>query len=358
MQGRGRVDLNWVAPAWAVDGYHISRSTDGGVTFALHATVNDPNAAHWYEDGLADGTKYVYRIRTFTNAAGDSMTTNKVWTVTNLPGPGTASVSLLGPDFAILHWTDNTAAENGFEIVRVNPDNSETTFHVGTNATSVRASGLTPDTTYGFRVRAANDVQQSIWSPTLSVTTLPADVPAAPTDLIASYNDDGNGATLRWRDNSDNESGFTIERQDGSGVWSIIGTVGADVTTFADADVTDHDIAGGQAFDATYRVMGNGARAVPGAPGGAAASSPSNSSQAAHEPGGDRMHVYGDVPPIPTYVKSEWSPLNDSGDVDDEGNPIMYAGGYENEPVTLKLSHLPRHTYGIIWMRYGISGLN
>jgi hypothetical protein len=40
---------------------------------------------------------------------------------------------------------------------------------------------------------------------------------------------------LSWRDNSDNESGFRIERWTGtSGTWGQIATVGANVTGYAD----------------------------------------------------------------------------------------------------------------------------
>jgi hypothetical protein len=40
---------------------------------------------------------------------------------------------------------------------------------------------------------------------------------------------------LSWRDNSNNESGFRIERRTGSGAWSRIATVGADETAYSDS---------------------------------------------------------------------------------------------------------------------------
>jgi hypothetical protein len=53
--GAGRIDLNWQPPTWAVDGFHVYRSSDGGVTWPLRATVADANMTTWYEEGLPDG---------------------------------------------------------------------------------------------------------------------------------------------------------------------------------------------------------------------------------------------------------------------------------------------------------------
>jgi inhibitor of cysteine peptidase len=59
--------------------------------------------------------------------------------------------------------------------------------------------------------------------------------PLAPSNLVAV-----GGSTSRidlsWRDNSDNESGFRIERSpDGSGSWLLVGTVGANVQTWSNS---------------------------------------------------------------------------------------------------------------------------
>ena len=44
--------------------------------------------------------------------------------------------------------------------------------------------------------------------------------------------------TLSWNDNSDNETGFTIERRVGtSGNYQQLVSVGSDVTSYADADL-------------------------------------------------------------------------------------------------------------------------
>ncbi len=57
----------------------------------------------------------------------------------------------------------------------------------------------------------------------------------------------GAGATLSWSDNSDNESGFYVERLEAGGAWSRIATVGANVTQYVDATVEPN-------VNYTYRV--------------------------------------------------------------------------------------------------------
>ncbi len=60
--------------------------------------------------------------------------------------------------------------------------------------------------------------------------------PAAPTALVANAVS-GNQINLNWSDNSNNETGFSIERSAGDGAYSQIATVGASTTTFSDQDL-------------------------------------------------------------------------------------------------------------------------
>jgi hypothetical protein len=54
--------------------------------------------------------------------------------------------------------------------------------------------------------------------------------PAAPTKLTATPISSSK-TRLIWKDNSDNETGFRIERRVGSGAWTWMANVGANVTT-------------------------------------------------------------------------------------------------------------------------------
>jgi PKD repeat protein len=66
---------------------------------------------------------------------------------------------------------------------------------------------------------------------TISATADP-NVIAAPTSLVGSTSRKGS-VTLTWKDNSTNEQGFHIERApSGSTTYTVVGSVGVNVTTF------------------------------------------------------------------------------------------------------------------------------
>ncbi|MFZ6040506.1 S8 family serine peptidase [Vibrio natriegens] len=71
----------------------------------------------------------------------------------------------------------------------------------------------------------------------LNAVQEPATLPAAPTSLSATAVSDTE-ITLTWEDNSNNEQGFRIERNSGSG-WEVdFASVGANVTTYSDTGLT------------------------------------------------------------------------------------------------------------------------
>ena len=69
-----------------------------------------------------------------------------------------------------------------------------------------------------------------------SVPQPPTTPPAAPTNLTATA-PVGSEVQLNWTDNSNNESAFEIERSTDQQTWTVVGTVGVNVTTFDDTTV-------------------------------------------------------------------------------------------------------------------------
>jgi len=95
---------------------------------------------------------------------------------------------------------------------------STTTLEIGVVYTSgnrgVRVSRLTADIEY----------------------SVPNPVPADPSALSATAS--STNVTLTWTDNANNEDGFKIDRDSGSG-FTQIDTVGANVTSYADSSLSD-----------------------------------------------------------------------------------------------------------------------
>ena len=106
-----------------------------------------------------------------------------------------------------------------------------------TTATSLLESGLSANMQYCYTIVAIDNVgNASSVSSKICVTTLsplPGD-PAAPSNLAATVTT-STSITLQWQDNSNNELGFQIQRATSpAGPWSIVGTTGANVTSFTD----------------------------------------------------------------------------------------------------------------------------
>ncbi len=84
---------------------------------------------------------------------------------------------------------------------------------LSTNITSYSDTGLNPDTTYYYRIRAYNSFGHSDYSNEANATTKPAGTaPSKPLNLTGIANSTSE-ISLTWTDNSGNEDGFKLERK-------------------------------------------------------------------------------------------------------------------------------------------------
>jgi hypothetical protein len=137
-----------------------------------------------------------------------------------------------------LTWQDNSNMEDGFKIERRTGAGGvyELIAVVGANITSYNNSGLSDNTTYYYLVKAYSaSAGESAYSREVSATTsiMPLTIPNNPSYLaagiISSYQ-----INLIWVDNSDNETGFKIERRIANGEYVLLANVGRDVTFHSD----------------------------------------------------------------------------------------------------------------------------
>ncbi|HWP42503.1 MAG TPA: choice-of-anchor D domain-containing protein, partial [Blastocatellia bacterium] len=104
----------------------------------------------------------------------------------------------------------------------------------GAGLPEVIQRGLTAGTTYFIVV---DGFQGDAGDFTLKVEPVVFFVPAAPTNLVATVVSEAQ-IDLSWKDNSDNEFGFRIERSLDGFNFTEIGSVGPNVTTFSDTTVS------------------------------------------------------------------------------------------------------------------------
>ena len=241
------VELTWTDNSDNEDGFEIWRRIGFEGDFMLLHTVDEPDRTGHEDTGLAAETTYCYKVRAY-NATGasdftalDCATTR--WGPEPTTGPEAPSdLTATAVGVAIeLTWQDNSEIEEGFKLERrEDPGSFSPIATLGRNVTShtdagFQSQGLTPGTTYCYRVRAWNWVGDSDYSPHACDTAYLAIEP--PADLSAAAGAPGE-IDLSWLDESDNEDGFEIERALPGGPFSLIGSVGEDEEAFSDSGLT------------------------------------------------------------------------------------------------------------------------
>ena len=230
------ISLTWEDRSSAETGFAIERQ-NGAIWSQIGATP-DGNITTYRDTGLSPGTSYNYRVLAFS-AAGVSPTSNVVSVTTSasapsaIPGAPTGlTATSVTTSSVTLTWTDGSSNENGFAIQRLN---GSTWSQIGAtpdgNITAYGDTGLSPGTSYSYRVLAFNGSGNSPTSNVVSATTSQVvQIPAAPSNLrVAGVT--STSVTLAWTDGSSNENGFSIERKIGSS-WVQIGWVPDNTWTF------------------------------------------------------------------------------------------------------------------------------
>jgi hypothetical protein len=98
----------------------------------------------------------------------------------------------------------------------------------GNSAENVRSMNKTAATIAAFRGSAGGGGSEPTTEPT---------APNAPSGISATA-DSSTRVTVRWKDNSDNETGFRLERSDNGVDFSEIATLGAGTTSYSDSGLS------------------------------------------------------------------------------------------------------------------------
>ncbi len=232
------IDLTWADNSSNETGFIIERSTDG-VNFSPLTTTAANVTSYADTSSLAFSTTFYYRVRA-TNSAGDSANSNTASATTPAPQPPAGPTNLVATSNGSeidLAWADNSSNETGFIIER-STDGVTFSLLTTTNANVTSYSDISSlafSTTYSYRVRATNAAGDSQNSNVSSVMTPAPPLPAAPSGLAAAVVSISQ-INLSWTDNSNNETGFIIERSTDGVTFSLLTTTAANATSYSDTN--------------------------------------------------------------------------------------------------------------------------
>ena len=230
-QSTSSITLNWQDRSTNEQGFKLFRSTELAGNYAEIASMA-ANVNSYTDQSLALGATYYYKLIAF-NDFGYSAETSVLEASTlanNLPAtPGGLSATTNSDGTVSLLWTDNSTNETRFDIERGGPDNlnNTTTLYANENITNYTDSKVQAHSTYSYVIRAHNSDGYSAYSNSVQITTPdvvvppppppppPSAIPSAPSYLKGKEFTD-KSITIRWNDNSNNESGFIITRAPGT----------------------------------------------------------------------------------------------------------------------------------------------
>ncbi|MDM8564603.1 cadherin-like domain-containing protein [Candidatus Halobeggiatoa sp. HSG11] len=200
-------------PTW------LSLTDNGDDTATLTGTATE-SGIHNLTLQVSDGTVNV--DQSFTITVNESLPNNAL-----IP-PTVLNATAISQTQINLSWTDNSNDETGFKVER----DGVVIQTTEANATSYNDIDLTCDTTYNYSVKATNATGDSTDNSASTTTMACATSPIPPTDFNATAISQTQ-INLSWTDNSNDETGFKIERD---GV--VIQTTEANITSYNDTGLT------------------------------------------------------------------------------------------------------------------------
>ncbi len=235
------VDLAWTSQGFLY-GFNIQRAPDNGGSpgpWTQIATIG-PETNFYADTGLTADIKYWFQVQAFDNCGSTSFGNLASATPLSAPvAPSSLSATAVSESQINLAWTNHSATASGILIERA-PDASGSPgmwtqiASVASNATAYSDTGLSPLTTYWYRIRAYNIGGDSAYSNLANATT---QVLTAPSSLQAA-GDATNQILLFWTDNSNYATGYAIERAPDNGgspgTFVQIATVATNSNSYAD----------------------------------------------------------------------------------------------------------------------------
>ena len=219
------ITLNWSKSSNA-KGYRIYKYDTDKKKWVSVKTLSGQSNCSYTVTGLIEGTTYKFKVKAYTrDSAGYAVwgTSSSTYSVTTkqvtLPStPSIKSTSTRTAATVTLKWSKSSNAR-GYRVYMYDTTNKKyvrvATLHGQSNC-SYTITGLTPSTTYKFKVKAftRNSASAAVWgtaSSAYSIKTKSITLPSTPT--ISSASSTSSTVTLKWTKAS-NAEGYRIYKYD------------------------------------------------------------------------------------------------------------------------------------------------
>jgi hypothetical protein len=231
-----QIDLSWSDNTVSESGFRIERCEGTGCSNFAEIDTVGADATAYSDTSVCNTTDYNYQVRAYKTAQWNSGYSNTDSAATPALNAPDGFIATAVTDTEIdLSWTDNSADESVFKIERCEGSGCSSFVQldtVGSDITAYSDAGLTPATTYCYRVRAGKSATCG-WDTIYSNESCDLTFSAAATNLSATAVN-SMVIQLDWTDNAGDEDGYEVEVQIFNGSFATVATVGANTVTYTD----------------------------------------------------------------------------------------------------------------------------
>lgn len=253
-----RIFLTWEYDYAVESGFEVWRKDGSEGIWKLIGTTGQGN--YMFSDyNISDGESYTYQVRAMKSNTIFSEFSPTDTVKVSFPEPdGLLVISRSNVDNMLyLGWDDFSDMEDYYSIEYKTSVNDDWNLLINIKGITIYRFIPQPGIDYTIRVRAVSKspVYESFTNEVFYSTRLPASPAYLDINMAGPKR-----VVLRWTDLSDNEDGFVIYRKNAvyGGDYEIVGTVGENITSFADTKVNPNQTytymvraknAAGQSFD-------------------------------------------------------------------------------------------------------------
>jgi len=210
-----------------------------GSNYETLTTFTDVSSTSITDTLLAQDSYYTYNVVAINNSGGCQQDQITIKTP-KWEAPDNILINGLSPEIIEVTWNDNSDSENNFTVYTFMDINTNfeliDSVLVDNDVTGLIIDDLDINEAYLFSVKASNSFENDTILGNSDYFIFNDLVFAQPTDLVGFQIAGSKSINLSWTDNSNLETGFSIERKINNGTFIELATTDMNITEYVDND--------------------------------------------------------------------------------------------------------------------------